>query len=87
MAYVAGWNAGWLTSPDKTELMVISTILTAIFTLVMVLGVRVVARYMLVAFVIVWVGMIAWLIDMAVGGTGHFTSRVQRRTPAPPSAA
>ncbi len=29
VAYVAGWNAGWVTSPDKTEVLVISTILTA----------------------------------------------------------
>ena len=46
VAFVAGWNAGWLTSPDKTELMVISTILTVVFTGVMILGVRVVAKYM-----------------------------------------
>src|SRR6266567_6466549 len=75
VAYVAGWNAGWVTAPDKTELLVISTILTAVFTLVMVLGVRLVARYMFVAFVIVWVGIIAWLIDMAVSGTAVSTRR------------
>jgi len=74
VAYVAGWNAGWVTAPDKTELLLISSILTLVFTLVMILGVRMVARYMFVAFVIVWVGIIAWLIDMAVSGSGHFTS-------------
>jgi basic amino acid/polyamine antiporter, APA family len=73
-AYVAGWNSAALTSPDNTEKMVIATILTAAFTGLMVLGVRVVARYMLVTFVIVWVGMIAWLVAMAVGSHGHFTS-------------
>src|SRR6202035_2780318 len=74
VAFVAGWNAGWLTSPDKTELMVISTILTVVFTGVMILGVRVVAKYMAVLFAIVWIGMLAWLIDMLIGGHGTFTS-------------
>jgi basic amino acid/polyamine antiporter, APA family len=74
VAFVAGWNAGWLTSPDHTELMVISTILTAVFTGVMILGVRVVAKYMAVLFAIVWIGMLAWLIDMLIGGRGGFTS-------------
>ena len=44
----------------------------------MIFGVRVVARYMLVAFVVVWVGMIAWLIAMAVGSHGHFVQLVER---------
>jgi APA family basic amino acid/polyamine antiporter len=73
-AYVAGWSSGALTDPDKTEMMVIATVLTGVFTGLMILGVRVVARYMLVTFVVVWVGMIAWLIAMAVGSHGHFTS-------------
>ena len=73
-AYVAGIHSAAVTSPDKLELMVIATILTAIFTGVMVLGVRVVAKYMMVTFVIVWVGIIAWLIAMAVGSHGHFVN-------------
>jgi basic amino acid/polyamine antiporter, APA family len=71
-AYVAGIHSSFITSPSKGEIMIIATILTAIFTAVMVLGVRVVARYMFVAFVVVWVGMIIWLIAMAVGSHGHF---------------
>ena len=74
VAYVAGWNSAALTSPDHTELMVIATVLTVVFTGVMILGVRVVARYMMVTFAIVWLGMLAWLIDLAVGSRGHFTS-------------
>jgi len=74
VAYVAGWNSGALLAPDNTELMVISSILTVVFTGVMILGVRVVAKYMLVTFAIVWIGMLAWLIDMAVGSNGHFNS-------------
>jgi amino acid transporter len=74
VAYVAGWNSAALTSPDHTELMVIATVLTVIFTGVMILGVRVVARYMMITFAVVWIGMLAWLIDMLVSGRGSFTS-------------
>jgi amino acid transporter len=74
VAYVAGWNSGALLSPDKTEVMVIASVLTLVFTLVMILGVRVVARYMMIAFAVVWIGIIAWMIDMAVGSNGHFNS-------------
>ena len=80
LAYVAGWNAGWLTSPDKTELMVFATVLTVIFTAVMVLGVRVVAKYMMVTFAIVWIGMIAWLIDMLVGSHSSFTTHFNAKS-------
>jgi amino acid transporter len=73
-AYVAGWHSSFLVSPGKGEMMVIATVLTAAFTGLMILGVRVVARYMLVTFIIVWLGMIAWLIAMAIGSHGHFTS-------------
>src|SRR5262249_58651578 len=38
----------------------------------MMLGVRGGARYMLVTFVIVWIGMIAWLLAMAIGSHAHF---------------
>jgi APA family basic amino acid/polyamine antiporter len=74
VAYVAGWNSGALLSPNNTEQMVVATVLTVIFTGVMILGVRVVAKYMLVTFAIVWIGMLAWLIDLAVGSRGHFNS-------------
>jgi basic amino acid/polyamine antiporter, APA family len=73
-AYVAGWHASYLTHPSNGELMIIATILTALFTGLMILGIRVVARYMLVTFVLVWLGMIAWIIAMAVGSHGHFVS-------------
>jgi len=73
-AYVAGIHSAAVTSPDHLELMVIATILTVIFTGVMILGVRVVARYMMITFAIVWIGMIAWLIAMAVGSHGHFVN-------------
>ena len=74
LAYVAGWHSSALTSPSNGEMMVIATVLTAAFTLLMVFGVRVVARYMVVTFAIVWLGMIIWLILMAVGSHGHFVA-------------
>ncbi len=74
LGYVAGWNSGAVNSPNDTELMVIASILTVVFTAVMVLGVRVIAKFMLAMFVVVWVGMIIWLIDMAVGSQGHLVS-------------
>ena len=73
-AYVAGLHSTALTDPSKGEVMIIATVLTAIFTCLMILGVRTVARYMMVTFVIVWAGMLAWLITMAVGSHGHFES-------------
>lgn len=74
LGYVSGWNSGAVNSPDDAELMVIASILTVVFTAVMVLGVRIIAKFMLAMFVIVWVGMIIWLIDMAVGGHGTLVS-------------
>ena len=58
-AFVGGWHSAALTSPDNAELMVIATNLTALFTVLMIFGVRVVARYMVVTFAVVWLGMIA----------------------------
>jgi amino acid transporter len=36
--------------------------------------VRVVAKYMAVLFAVVWIGMLAWLIDMLIGGRGTLAS-------------
>jgi Icc-related predicted phosphoesterase len=74
-AYVGGWHSAALTSPDNAELLVIATVLTALFTILMIFGVRVVARYMVITFAVVWVGMIAWLVAMAVGSHGHYPYR------------
>ena len=80
-AYVGGWHGAWLSSPGKGELMLIATVLTVLFTILMVFGVRAVARYMLVTFVIVWVGMIAWLVAMAIGSHAHFIASWNAHTP------
>ncbi|HEY8706310.1 MAG TPA: APC family permease [Gaiellaceae bacterium] len=71
-AYVAGIHNHWFVSPTKNEMMLISTLLTAAFAGLMVFGVRSVARYMAVTFAIVWLGMLAWIVAMLVGGHEHF---------------
>ena len=73
-AFVGGWHGAWLTSPGNGEMMLIATALTVLFTVLMIFGVRVVARYMMITFVVVWIGIIAWLVAMAVGSHGHFVS-------------
>ncbi|MDA8068671.1 MAG: APC family permease [Actinomycetota bacterium] len=75
VGYVAGIHASWVTAPSHGEMMLIATILTVIFTAVMVVGVRSVARYMKVTFVIVWVGMAIWLLLMLFGSHSGFVTR------------
>jgi basic amino acid/polyamine antiporter, APA family len=84
VAYVAGWNSAALTSPDHTELMVVATVLTVVFTGVMILGVRVVAKYMMVTFAVVWVGMLAW---RSPAGCPRARRRATARWPPPPPAS
>ncbi len=79
-AYVGGWHSSLLTTPSNGELLLVSTVLTALFTVLMIFGVRVVARYMLVTFAIVWVGMIAWLLAMAFGSHGGFVDTWNARS-------
>ena len=71
-SYVAGIQNHYFISPSKGEMMLISTVLTAAFACLMIVGVRSVARYMAVTFALVWIGMIGWLISMAVGSHAHF---------------
>jgi amino acid transporter len=71
-AYVLGLHNHLLTAPSKAEMMVISTVLTALFAGLMIVGIRSVARYMAVTFAIVWLGMILWILAMLVGSHGHF---------------
>lgn len=71
-AYVAGIENHYFTSPSKGELMLVATVLTAAFAGLMIVGVRSVARYMAVTFGLVWIGMIAWIVAMLVGGHDGF---------------
>jgi len=73
-AYVGGWHASAVTAPSNGEMMLIATVLTALFTVLMIFGVRAVARYMMITFAVVWLGMIIWLIAMAIGSHSHFVA-------------
>jgi amino acid transporter len=73
-AYVLGITNTALTSPSNAEMMVIATVLTALFAGLMVIGVKAVARFMLVTFAIVWLGMIAWMLAMLFGSSSDFAS-------------
>ncbi len=79
-AYVMGLHSHYLTAPSNGEMMIISTILTALFAGLMILGVRAVARYMKVLFAVVWLGMAAWLIAMLVGSHSDFLANWHART-------
>src|SRR5919202_6487556 len=61
-AYVAGIHGSWINSPSNGEMMLVATILTALFAVLMIFGVRAVARYMKITFALVWIGMAIWLI-------------------------
>lgn len=74
LAYVAGSHSAALTSPSNPEMFLIASVLTVAFTVLMVFGVRVVARYMMITFAVVWLGMIIWLLLMLFGSHGHFVS-------------
>lgn len=74
-AYVLGSTNQWLTAPTNNQVMLIATVLTTLFAGLMLLGTRVISRYMTVTFAIVWAGMLVWLIGMAVTSRSDFQSR------------
>ncbi len=73
-SYVAGITSPLFTSPSQAEIMIVSTVATIIFAYLMILGVRVVARFMAIAFGIVWVGMLLWMLFMLFGSNADFVS-------------
>ena len=74
-AYVAGIHSGFLLSPSKADIMIVSTVATVVFTGLMMLGVRTVARFMAIMFAIVWIGMLIWFLFMIFGSHGGFVAR------------
>lgn len=69
-----GFVAGFSWSPNQLTQFLIATVLTIVFAALMVLGTRRVARYMVVTFGIVWVGMAIWLIGLAITSHGAFVA-------------
>lgn len=84
-AYVLGITSSAFTSPSNLEMMIIATVLTALFAGLMIIGVKAVARFMLVTFVIVWAGMLIWMLAMLFGSSGDFASAWHSGTGTNPS--
>lgn len=74
LGYVAGISGKAIDAPSNGEMMIIATVLTIIFAVLMIFGVRVVARYMKFTFAIVWIGMAIWLLLMIFGSHSGFVS-------------
>src|SRR5947209_16283714 len=75
LGFVAGIHGKAINAPSSGEMMLIATVLTILFAGLMVLGVRVVARYMKITFALVWLGMAIWLVLMLIGTHTGFISR------------
>jgi APA family basic amino acid/polyamine antiporter len=69
-----GFVAGFSWSPNQLTQFLIATVLTIVFAALMVLGTRRVARYMVVTFGIVWIGMAIWLIGLAITSHNAFVA-------------
>lgn len=69
-----GYVAGFTWNPDQLTQFLIATVLTIVFAALMLLGTRRVARYMLITFAIVWLGMAIWLIGLAITGHSGFVA-------------
>jgi basic amino acid/polyamine antiporter, APA family len=80
LGYVAGIHGSWINSPSNGEMMLVATILTALFAILMIFGVRSVARYMKITFALVWIGMALWLILLLVGGHGDFVQHFNQKS-------
>lgn len=75
-----GYVAGFSWSPTPATQFLIATALTIIFAALMLLGARRVARYMAIAFAIVWLGMLVWLIGLAFTSNAAFGSNFVTHT-------
>ena len=63
-AFVAGVHASWLATPSNLETAIVVSVLTAAYALLMIRGIRPVARFMTVSFVVVWIGVIVMAVIM-----------------------
>jgi basic amino acid/polyamine antiporter, APA family len=72
VALVTGTHASWLASPSKGEIAVFVTVLIALFTLLMIRGVRPMARYMVVLFAYVWIAACVLLVVLGTGSHSGF---------------
>lgn len=66
-AYVFGWPeavVSWFAVPINQ--FIVATVLTVLFTLLMLQGTRFAARFMRVMFVVVWAGVALWYIGLII---------------------
>ncbi len=86
-AYVMGLPdslSAWFAVPGNQFL--VATILTLLFTLIMLRGTKFAARFMLVMFAVVWIGMALWYLGLIVTSNGAFTSNFTALTGANPAS-
>ncbi len=69
-----GYVAGFTWSPTPLTQFLIATVLTVLFAGMMLLGTRRVARYMMISFAIVWIGMAVWIVGLAMTSHDTFVS-------------
>ncbi|MCL6443014.1 MAG: APC family permease [Alicyclobacillus sp.] len=65
---------------SHTSQIIVSTVLTILFALLMAMGTRRVALYMRVLFWIVWIGMGLWIIGLLITGQGAFVTNFEHMT-------
>ena len=83
--YVMGWSqsvVGWFASQGHQFL--VASILTLLFTLLMLRGTKFAARFMRVMFVIVWIGMALWYIGLLVTSNQTFVANFRSLTNVDP---
>jgi basic amino acid/polyamine antiporter, APA family len=81
MAPALGYVAGFTWTPNPITQFIIATILTVLFAGLMLLGLRRVAIFMAIFFVIVWLGMAVWYVGLLVTSHSAFVSNFNARAP------
>lgn len=85
--YVMGWQQALIDwFGDQGHQFLVATVLTLLFTLLMLSGTKRVARFMRVMLVVVWVGMALWYLGLLVTPNETFVSNFQAATNVAPNA-
>lgn len=85
-AYVVGLPASFTNFfASQGNQFIVATVLTVIYTLIMLRGTKFAARFMLVLFWIVWIGMAFWYIGLIITSNNAFTSALTGATGVNPS--
>jgi APA family basic amino acid/polyamine antiporter len=85
--YVMGWPQAVISwFGVQGNQFIVATVLTLLFTLLMLRGTKFAARFMLVMFVIVWAGMALWYLGLLVTPNAAFLSNFTAGTGADPAS-